>query len=86
LENLLANADSIEFLNVVLNSIVVIVLLAFSRTNIQRVRRMLDILDNGGWRHCPLYKESVDSPHRRWYDCTSGNPKNTQKGGEKHAD
>ena len=59
--------DSVLFLNVVLNSLVVIVLLAFSRRSLERIRRILDLLNNGGFRDCPYYADQRDEG-RRWYD------------------
>lgn len=72
---------AMQYFNFVLNSVIFIALLAISRIGMSRIKRMLDILDNGGWRHCPLYRESADSPHRRWYDSCAP-AKNIEKGGE----
>lgn len=49
--------EFIEYFSFVLNAVIIITLMLFSRTNLSRVRRILDILSNGGYHDCPFYKK-----------------------------
>lgn len=67
------NPGLIPFLNFCLNALITIVLLAFSRRSLERIRKLMDLLSNGGFRDCPFYR--THDSHRE--DLPS-----TMKGGE----
>ena len=71
------------FLNIVLNSVTIIVLLAFSRRSLERIRKIIDLLNNGGFRDCPYYADQREEG-RRWYDCNKMDEwkESHMKGGE----
>ena len=61
------NVELTPFLNFVLNAFVVVLLLLFSKESLRRIRKILNILDNGGYRDCPHYADQRQQG-RRWYD------------------
>ena len=69
--------ESVSFLNFVINAVIIVVLLLFSRENLARVRNILDILNNGSYHNCPFYRGAKPiEGGRRWYD------NQVEKGGE----
>ena len=59
--------EHIEVLSFVLNAILVVVVGLMSRESIPRIRKILDILDNGGYKNCPHFIDQ-QKEGRRWYD------------------
>lgn len=53
------DVNTVPFLNFVLNSIIVIVFLLFSKTSLEKIRNILDILNNGGYKNCPFYSKTT---------------------------
>lgn len=60
--------EMVQLFSFILNAIIVVVLLLFSRENLTRVRNILKIIDNGAYHDCPLYKLAQKEGGRRWYD------------------
>jgi hypothetical protein len=57
----------VALLNFCLNAFVLIVLLLFSKQTLRKIKNVLSILDNGGYRECPHYADQRERG-RRWYD------------------
>jgi hypothetical protein len=78
------------YFNFVISAVMFIVVLFANKVEIHRIRKILDILDNGGWRSCPYYHQAAMKGGRRKYDeaCppASQNPENTTKGGDFYGD
>lgn len=66
------------FINIVISAVTIIVLLAFSRESLRRIKNILTILTNGAYSDCPFYKDNV-TRGRRSYDKSL---KSNNKGGD----
>ena len=58
----------IGYFNFVISAVIFVFVLFANKTEIGRLRKLLEILDNGGWRNCPYYKQSAVRGGRRRYD------------------
>ena len=67
------------FFNFALNSLIIIVLLLFSRESLRKLKNIVNILSNGAYSDCPFYKDQVENG-RRWYDKSLA--ENNNEGGE----
>lgn len=65
----------------ILNCIILTLLMLFSKKTLERIRKIIDILTNGGFKDCPHYfgQRSVG---RRWYDCNNLDALPGKEGGE----
>ena len=73
--NLLA-PQVIGLFTFVINAIILIVVLLLNKEELLRIRKLIDILTNGGYRDCPLYKEKTLQGLRKSLQ------ENDKKGGE----
>ena len=62
-----------------LNALILILLIAFNREALRRIKNIIDILSNGAYSNCPFYRDAMDGG-RREYDKIFG--KSQKKGGE----
>lgn len=58
--------NTVEFLNFVVNAVIIISLLLLNRESLKRVRKVLDILTNGGYRDCPFFVDQRPVGRRRY--------------------
>jgi len=63
------NPKLIPFLNVVLNALIIIVVLLFSKTSLAKIRLMLHLLHNGDCFKCPYFLDA--KRHRDELELTS---------------
>lgn len=76
----------VQFGSFVLSAVLLIAMLVLNREFLRRIHTVIELLEDGSWRNCPLFLRSGQQVRKK--DCASenGNAKNTQKGGDFCAD
>ena len=64
-------------ITILVNCVVLLVLLLLNKKELSRLHRLIELLDNGGWRSCPLYQQLVEAKK-------SEKVNEIMKGGEKY--
>jgi hypothetical protein len=66
--------------SLVLNCIILLSVMLLNKEGLERIRKILELLSNGGYRDCPHYSDQR-KVGRRWYDQNNLTAKNKEKGG-----
>lgn len=64
------------YFNFVISAVIFIFVLFANKVEITRLRKLLEILDNGGWRNCPYYQQSAVRGGRRKFDPPASDSEN----------
>lgn len=80
LETALSFVRTTTFLNFCLNGIILILIMLLSRRSLERIRRIMNLLEHGGYKECPHYFER--SLKGTTEDCSDRVENINEKGGE----
>ena len=84
MENLIGVESAAELFSFVLNAVILIFIMLFARVDLKRLKRLLDILDNGGWRNCPKLIDYAQKGGKRDYDHMFYPENSSKEGGENY--
>lgn len=62
-----------------LNALILILVVAFNKEALRRVKNIIDILSNGAYSNCPFYQDAIAGGRRKLDKIVTSN----SKGGEK---